>query len=136
MVNRVDSNHLNSLLGTGMSNPLQQNEGAEETQATKAVDRLHQEAQEKAGVADSGAANVSISSEAKTLWKREQEALRFARLAMSQPETVDNPAERSGKIAYLQNLVDHGRTQEYLRTLNTDDLVNSMLSSPTAAFLR
>ncbi len=74
---------------------------------------------------------ATISDEAKKAYESEKEVLRFSRLAQRVKEPYD-----AGKVAQMKNLVDSGRINEYLRSINTDDLAESMLNSPSGAFLR
>lgn len=74
---------------------------------------------------------ATISDEAKKAYEGEKEILRFSRLAQRIKEPFN-----SEKVAQMKNLLDTGRINEYLRSLNTDALADSLLNSPSGAFLR
>ncbi len=74
--------------------------------------------------------NVTISSEAKNRYEKEKEVLRFSRLAQRSPNQVDD-----SKVSNFRQLIEHGRINDYLRSLNTDQIAASILNSPAKAFL-
>jgi hypothetical protein len=74
---------------------------------------------------------ATISDEAKKAYESEKEVLRLSRLAQRIKEPYD-----ADKVAQMKNLVDSGRINEYLRSLNTDELADSILNSPSGAFLQ
>lgn len=74
---------------------------------------------------------ASISDEAKKAWESEKEILRFSRLAQRVKEPFN-----AEKVAQLKNMVDTGRINDYLRSLNTEAIADSILNSPSGAFLR
>lgn len=74
---------------------------------------------------------ATISDEAKTAYEKEKEVMRFSRLAQRIKEPVD-----SEKVGTIKNMLDSGRINEYLRSINTDALAQSILDSPSGAFLR
>ncbi|MBY0451285.1 MAG: hypothetical protein K2X01_11740 [Cyanobacteria bacterium] len=74
--------------------------------------------------------NVTISSEAKHRYEKEKEVLRFSRLAQRSPNQVDD-----SKVSSFRQLIEHGRINDYLRSLNTDQIAASILNSPAKAFL-
>lgn len=74
---------------------------------------------------------ATISDEAKTAYEKEKEVMRFSRLAQRIKEPVD-----SEKVGNIKNMLDNGRINEYLRSINTDALAQSILDSPSGAFLR
>jgi hypothetical protein len=74
---------------------------------------------------------ATISDEAKTAYEKEKEVMRFSRLAQRIKEPVD-----SEKVGTIKNMLDNGRINEYLRSINTDALAQSILDSPSGAFLR
>ncbi|MEB3287949.1 MAG: flagellar biosynthesis anti-sigma factor FlgM [Vampirovibrionales bacterium] len=74
---------------------------------------------------------ASISSEAVSAWEQEKEMLKFSRLAQRETPEVDYE-----KVSRIKNLVDSGRINDYLSTVDTNALVESMLNSPAGAFLR
>lgn len=74
---------------------------------------------------------ATISDEARKAYESEKEVLRFSRLAQRVREPFD-----SDKVSHFKNLLDSGRINDYLRSLNTDELAASLLNSPSSAFLR
>lgn len=74
---------------------------------------------------------ATISDAARQAYESEKEVLRFSRLAHRVKETID-----TDKIAQFKGMIDNGRINEYLRSLNTDTLAQSLLNSPSGAFLR
>ncbi|WP_373531079.1 hypothetical protein [Vampirovibrio sp.] len=74
---------------------------------------------------------ATISDEAKTAYQKDKEVMRFSRLA----QRIKTPFD-SEKVANIKNMLDSGRINEYLRSINTDDLAQSLLNSPNSAFLR
>lgn len=74
---------------------------------------------------------ATISDEAKSAYEKEKEVMRFSRLA----QRIKAPFD-SDKVANIKNMLDSGRINEYLRSINTDDLAQSLLNSPSSAFLR
>ena len=59
------------------------------------------------------------------------EAEKFGRLAQRVEEPVNHE-----KVTRLKELVNSGRINEYLRTINTDELAQKILEGPTGAFLK
>lgn len=74
---------------------------------------------------------ASISDEARNLYLKETVVRPFVQKAM----TMDEPHD-ADKVAYFKDLLDSGRINDYLRTLNTDTLAGELLSGPAGAFLR
>jgi hypothetical protein len=74
---------------------------------------------------------ATISDEAKNAYEKEKEVMRFSRLA----QRIKAPFD-SEKVANIKNMLDSGRINEYLRSINTEDLAQSLLSAPGNAFLR
>lgn len=74
---------------------------------------------------------ATISDEAKQAYQKDKEVMRFSRLA----QRIQTPFD-ADKVAQIKNLLDNGRINEYLRNINTDELAQSLLDSPSAAFLR
>ncbi len=74
---------------------------------------------------------ATISDEAKQAYESEKEILRFSRLA----QRIKEPFS-SEKVAQLKGLLDSGRINDYLRSLNTDAIAENLLNSPSGAFLR
>jgi hypothetical protein len=99
-----------------------------------------QQGVEKTGAADrsSGQAagvnlvdEAAISDEARETYAAEKETIRFSRMVQRGKESVD-----LDKVARFKELLDNGRINEYLRSLNTDALAESLLSSSSGAFLK
>ncbi|MGE0200613.1 MAG: hypothetical protein AB7P76_06560 [Candidatus Melainabacteria bacterium] len=102
-------------------------------QTTQDIARLNQQAAEVA-ITDKTVDyldNASLSEEAKRAFESEREILKYARLAMRVQDTPDGD-----KVAQLKNLVDSGRIQEYLSSINPGELVDAMLSAPVAGYLK
>jgi hypothetical protein len=74
---------------------------------------------------------ASISDAAKKAYEKDKEVLRFSRLAQR-----INDSSNTERVAQLKNLVDSGRINDYLRSLNTESLASSILNSPSGAFLK
>lgn len=74
---------------------------------------------------------ATISDAARKAYEAEKDVLRFSRLAQRIQESFDQD-----KVSQLKNMVDSGRINDYLRSLNTDNLADSILKSSSAAFLR
>jgi hypothetical protein len=75
--------------------------------------------------------NATISPEAMQAYEQEKEILKFSRLAMRVQDSYD-----AAKVSRFKDLLDSGRINDYLRNLNTDLLSDSILNSPSGAFLR
>jgi hypothetical protein len=74
---------------------------------------------------------AAISDEARETYAAEKETIRFSRMVQRGKESVD-----LDKVARFRELLDNGRINEYLRSLNTDALAESLLSSSSGAFLK
>lgn len=74
---------------------------------------------------------ASISDEAKLAYERDKEVLKFSRLAQRVRNDVD-----LDKVSQMKNLIDSGRINDYLRSLNTEALADSILNGPGGSFLR
>lgn len=74
---------------------------------------------------------ATISDEAKNAYEKDKEVMRFSRLA----QRIKTPFD-SEKVANIKNMLDSGRINEYLRSINTEDLAQSLLNAPGSAFLR
>jgi hypothetical protein len=74
---------------------------------------------------------ATISDEAKTAYEKDKEVMRFSRLA----QRIKTPFD-SEKVANIKNMLDSGRINEYLRSINTEDLAQSLLNAPGSSFLR
>lgn len=107
--------------------------GINQQQSSESVEKVNvQSAQESANVSSLKLLDeATISDEAKKAYESEKEVLRFGRLAQRIKAPYDGD-----KVAQMKNLVDSGRINEYLRSINTDELANSMLNSSSGAFLR
>jgi hypothetical protein len=75
--------------------------------------------------------SANISDLAKRLAERDIEAKEFTKLALGEPEQ----SSKSEFTSHLKNLLDSGRISEYLRTVNTDSIVNSLLKSGAGKFV-
>lgn len=107
--------------------------GVNQQQSSESVQKVNVEsARESANVGSLKLLDeATISDEAKKAYESEKEVLRFSRLAQRIKEPYN-----SDKVAQMKNLVDNGRINDYLRSINTDELANSLLNSPSGAFLR
>ena len=123
MVDRVSGNYNNPIQDSGLLG-IQQQQDVQKTNADSA-----RETQSVASLKFGDSA--SISDEAKAAWERDKEVLKFSRLAQRIQNTVD-----LDKVAQMKNMIDSGRINDYLRSLNTDALADSLLNSPSGAFLR
>lgn len=74
---------------------------------------------------------ASISDEARARFEKEREAFRFSRLS----KPVDE-APQPDRVALLKDMVNSGRINEYLRTINNEDLAQKILEGPTGGFLK
>lgn len=74
---------------------------------------------------------ATISDEAKRAYESEKETIRFSRLAQRVKEPYD-----ADKVALFKDMLDSGRINDYLRSINTDDLADNILKSASGAFLR
>ncbi|HEY9686237.1 MAG TPA: hypothetical protein V6C52_04605 [Coleofasciculaceae cyanobacterium] len=102
-------------------------------QSSRNVEKVNIEtAQETASVSSLKLLDEAhISDEAKKAWESEKEILRFSRLAQRVKEPFN-----SEKVAQIKGMLDAGRINDYLRSLNTDTIAESILNSPSSAFLR
>jgi hypothetical protein len=74
---------------------------------------------------------ATISDAARSAYESEKEILKFGRLAQRVKPSYD-----AEKVARFKDMIDNGRINDYMRSLNTDQLAQSMLDSPSGAFLR
>lgn len=123
MVDRISSNPIDtlgnsSLLGVDAQ---QQAEKVGANKATKTDDTD----------TTSQVDQASISDEARETYAAEKETLRFSRLAQREKAPVD-----MDKVTKFRELLDNGRINDYLRSLNTSALADSMLASSSGSFLR
>ena len=77
--------------------------------------------------------NASVSPEARARYEKDREVLKFVRLAQ---RTDTAPAASNDKVVQLKNMVDTGKINDYLRSIDTNVLVNDILASPAGAFLK
>jgi predicted lipid-binding transport protein (Tim44 family) len=102
-------------------------------QASQSVEKINVESAKDA----SGAGTLqlvdqaTISDAAKKAYESEKDVMRLSRLAQRVKEPYD-----ADKVAHLKNMVDSGRINDYLRSLNTDELAQSILNSPSGAAFR
>lgn len=117
---------------SGKSNPIQ-DAGLLNIDRQQSVEKINTESAQQAtgGQAAQLLDQATISDAAKSAYENEKEVLRFSRLAQRGKEPYN-----ADKVSQLKNLVDNGRINEYLRSINTDELANSLLNSPSGAFLR
>jgi hypothetical protein len=116
---------------SGKSNPIQDN-GLLNVDRQQSVEKNNLES-----ASENKSANVlklldeaTISDEAKNAYEKDKEVMRFSRLA----QRIKAPFD-SEKVASIKNMLDSGRINEYLRTINTEDLAQSLLNAPGSAFL-
>ena len=123
MVDSVSGKNLNAVQDAGL-----QSIGSQEK-----VERINQNAAKEASNVSSlkSVDNATISDEAKQAYEQEKEILKFSRLAMRVKESFDGD-----KVSRLKDMVNSGKINDYLRNLNTDTLADSLLNSPSGAFLR
>ena len=107
--------------------------GVSQQQSSQSVEKVNTEAARQAGNASSLKLldEATISDEARKAYEGEKEILRFSRLAQRIKEPFN-----ADKVGQMKDLLDSGRINDYLRSLNTDALADSLLSSPSGAFLR
>ncbi|MBK8190986.1 MAG: hypothetical protein IPK79_11115 [Vampirovibrionales bacterium] len=74
--------------------------------------------------------NADVSAKARRLL----EASRFGRLAMESPDA--DVSARADLVAQLRSMVEHGKLSDLTRRYDNAVLAQSLLNSPTAAFLR
>lgn len=118
---------------SGKSNPIQDTSLLNVNQQ-QSVERVNVEsAQETTNVASLDLLDqATVSDAAKKAYESEKEVLRFSRLA----QRIKGTSDDSDRVSQLKNLVDSGRINEYLRGINTESLADSILNSPSGAFLR
>ena len=117
---------------SGQSSSLQDAALLQATQQGQ-VERVSKDTKSNAAESTLGAGydKASISQEALEAWEKEKQALKYSRQAQMTAPDVDYD-----KVARIKNLVDSGRINDYLNTVDTNSLVESLLSSPAGAFLR
>lgn len=97
------------------------------------VERVNKDTKSKAAESTMGAGydKASISPEALEAWEKEKQVLKYSRQVQMTAPDVDYD-----KVNRIKNLVDSGRINDYLNTVDTNSLVESLLSSPAGALLR
>lgn len=107
--------------------------GIGQQQSSQSVEKVNVESAKDAAALGSTKLldEATISDEAKKAYESEKEVLRLSRLAqrIKEPYNAD-------KVAQMKNMVDSGRINDYLRSLNTDAIAESILNSPSGAFLK
>ena len=120
---------------SGKSNNIQDTGllGLGQSQSSQSVEKVNIESAQDAAALSSTQLldQATISDEARQAYENEKEVMRMSRLAqrIQEPYNAD-------KVAQMKNLVDSGRINEYLRSVNTDELADSILNSPSGAFLK
>lgn len=74
---------------------------------------------------------ANISEEARIRYEREKEVFKFSRLS----QKVDEGTQPD-RVSLLKELVNSGRINEYLRTINNEDLAQKILDSSSGGFLK
>ncbi len=99
-------------------------------QASQNVEKINLEAAKDANASSTLQLvdQATISDEAKKAYESEKDVLRLSRLAQRIQEPYD-----AEKVSRMKDLVDSGRINEYLRSINTDDLAQSILNSASGA---
>lgn len=103
-------------------------------QSSQSVEKVNvQSAKDSASVKslDQFLDEAIISPEAKVAYEKEKASLQFARLAQRIKEPYNGET-----VGQMKNLLDSGRINEYLRTVNTDTLAQNILQSASGKFLR
>jgi len=117
---------------SGKSNSIQDASlsGVDRQQASQSVEKINVESAKDAQGANSLSLvdSATISDEAKKAYESEKDVLRLSRLAQRVKEPYN-----AEKVAQLRELVNNGGVDGYLNSLNTDDLAQSILNSPSGA---
>ncbi len=74
---------------------------------------------------------AEISSDAKTRFQSEKELMKYSTTAFRQDEAFN-----TDKVSQFKSMLDSGRINDYLSSLNPNDLANNILNSPAAALLK
>jgi hypothetical protein len=127
MVDQISSGSSSSLHRLG--NELNGATGAREANAVLSADVAETNAKAAGGTNYSDSA--SISDEALRRLDRDREVLKFGRQAVRQSQS-----HNAEKVAYFKDMLDSGRINDYLRSVDTDHLVNELLSGPAGGYLR
>jgi len=125
MVDSISGNS-NSIQDAGLLN-------VDRQQASQTVEKINLESAQGTNATNSLQLvdQATISDEAKKAYESEKETLRFSRLAQRIKEPYD-----TDKVAQMKNLVANGGIKDYLDNLNTEDIAQSLLNSPSGASLR
>ena len=123
MINRLSGSNASQVQDASLLNVGQQ----------KAVEKVDggKTASPDGGASSDLVDQINISPEARLAYEQEKDALRYSRLA----QRIKSP-DHADRVSQLKNMVDNGRINEYLRSVNTDRLADSLLSSPVGSFLK
>jgi hypothetical protein len=117
------------------SNPLIDAAGllktGESTQNVQETNRQSAESSNQVGSLMALTDGANISEEARVRYEREKEVFKFSRLS----QKVDEGTQPD-RVALLKDLVNSGRINEYLRTINNEDLAQKILDSSSGGFLK
>lgn len=105
----------------------------QQTGAQERVEQVNQNAAKDAGNVGSLSTidNATISDEARAAYEQEKEILKFSRLAMRVKETMN-----MDKVSKLKDMVNSGKINDYLNSLDNNSIADAILQSPSGAFLR
>ena len=103
------------------------------TQQQSQVEKVTQSNQGKSKTdsATSSFDTATISDDAINAWEQEKDVLKFSRLAQRGTAPVDYD-----KVNQIKNLLDSGRINQYLSTVDTNALVENLLNSPASTLLQ
>ncbi len=73
---------------------------------------------------------ATISDEARAAYESNKEVLRFSRLAQRGAEPYN-----SDRVSELKDIIQKGGLSNYLRSVNSDDLAQSLINSPAKQYL-
>lgn len=125
---------LDKVSGSG-NNPLIDAAGllkaGETAQNVQEINRQSAENSNQVGSLMELADGANISEEARIRYEKEKEVFRFSRLS----QKVEEGAQPD-RVAVLKDLVNSGRINEYLRTINNEDLAQKILEGPAGGFLK
>jgi hypothetical protein len=122
MLDKVSAGENNPLLDVQLGTQSVRDVNRQAAQESSAVSSSLQELQDGA----------NISDEARTRFEREKEALKFSRMA----QRLQEPETNMDRVSLLKDMVNSGRINEYLRTINNEELAQKLLDSPFGNFLR
>ena len=125
MVDSISGNS-NSIQDAGLLN-------VDRQQASQNVEKVNLESAQDTGSTSTLQLvdQATISDEAKKAYESEKDTLRLSRLAQRVKEPYD-----ADKVARMKDMLDSGRINDYLRSLNTEQIAQSILDSSSGAFLR